>query len=525
MSVGKHSHSLGTGTFCMPCLGLMLFNMFFIPFDPLPFVRSQFSDQLSPALPGPHAVMSSSIYSRGDEFHENAGSRNCINGVTHFLDGSYIYGSHEHKEKELIARTNGEMRMWYKFKYRKPLLPQTTKESHECLPLEEHHKCFNGGDVRANEQPTLLVLHTIGTRYHNSVAKALRAYNPHWDDQKTYEEARRIVVAVFQHIVYKEFLPIILGWETIHRYGLGLETAGYYYGYNPSENSNILIGFMTAAFRFGHTLLPDHLDLYNSYHNRIGSVKLVDQLNQPWLLMEEKNFDRFVLGMINQKTSKYDASVIDEVRGTLFKKPNETLGHDLVTLNIQRGRDHGLQSYTRYRDWCGLRPVHSWYDLHGLMPNHTISAFKSLYKYVDDIELFSAGISEFNLPNSVLGETFACIIARQFKALRDGDRFWYENAGQPSSFTPDQLYEIRQMSFARIMCDETDDVVTIQRNVFLQPDPFSNPRIPCANYIALPKLNFAPWKELPGDIPVASATGYYSPPPVVAYDLRHVIHP
>ena len=29
----------------------------------------------------------------------------------------------------------------------------------------------------------------------------------------------------------------------------------------------------------------------------------------------------------------------------------------------------GIQSYTKYRDWCGLSRVHTWQDLQGIMPN------------------------------------------------------------------------------------------------------------------------------------------------------------
>ena len=33
---------------------------------------------------------------------------------------------------------------------------------------------------------------------------------------------------------------------------------------------------------------------------------------------------------------------------------------DLVALNVQRGRDHGLAPYVKWRQLCGLRSVKSW---------------------------------------------------------------------------------------------------------------------------------------------------------------------
>jgi peroxidase len=42
------------------------------------------------------------------------------------------------------------------------------------------------------------------------------------------------------------------------------------------------------------------------------------------------------------------------------------------------------------------------------------------------MDLFTAAISEKHLPGSKLGPTFTCILALQFRALKYGDRFFYE---------------------------------------------------------------------------------------------------
>ena len=70
-----------------------------------------------------------------------------------------------------------------------------------------------------------------------------------------------------------------------------------------------------------------------------------------------------------------------------------------------------------------------------------------------------------------MGPTFACIIARQFANIRRGDRFWFENPRFPSAFTADQLREIRKASQAKIICENGDDVPTIQPWVLRMPDP------------------------------------------------------
>ena len=52
----------------------------------------------------------------------------------------------------------------------------------------------------------------------------------------------------------------------------------------------------------------------------------------------------------------------------------------------------------------------------------------------------------------MVGETFQTIIAMQFEALRDGDRFWFENQG----FDAKTLAQIKHTTLADIIRRNTD---------------------------------------------------------------------
>ena len=81
------------------------------------------------------------------------------------------------------------------------------------------------GDTRSNENLGLTSLHTIFLRLHNQIARFLSEENSFWSDDIVYHETRRIVIAILQHIVYQEFLPLLVGPS---RSNLG------FYQYHPS---------------------------------------------------------------------------------------------------------------------------------------------------------------------------------------------------------------------------------------------------------------------------------------------------
>ena len=130
--------------------------------------------------------------------------------------------------------------------------------------------CFDTGDDRSNEQLQLAVMHTLWMRQHNSIVDKLAVINPHWDDEKLFQECRRIVGAMVAHITYNEFIPIIVGNKIMNKYGISLLKHGYYSGYDPKTNPGIRVEFQASAFRFGHSILPDTTDRFNKFHEKLG---------------------------------------------------------------------------------------------------------------------------------------------------------------------------------------------------------------------------------------------------------------
>lgn len=148
-----------------------------------------------------------------------------MNKLTHFIDGSAVYGSTPGQTSQLRSFKDGKLKVFNDFG--REMLPPA-KDPEACLTMEQGSACFESGkgcyvpvmrlihfyflgDTRTNQMITLVVMHTLFLREHNRLATELERINPHWDDERIFLEARRVLIAELQVIVYNEFLPVLLG--------------------------------------------------------------------------------------------------------------------------------------------------------------------------------------------------------------------------------------------------------------------------------------------------------------------------
>ncbi|XP_064549851.1 peroxidase [Drosophila montana] len=425
------------------------------------------------------------------------GSRQQFNTLTGVIDANTVYGVKESFARKLRTGYGGLMRMNPVFQEYglKDLLPLKLDIPDEgCTRPNKSMYCFEGGEIRVNEQLVLTCMHTLMAREHNRLATGLAQINHHWDDETLFQEARRINIAIVQHVTYNEFLPILLGKEVMEKFGLVLQKDGYWDGYDPNVNPGIIDSFAGAAFRFGHSLLPTAVERWSKAHKFIASKRLSDLIRRPYDLYRAGVLDEYFMGLMNQVAQAMDDSITQEVTNHLFKKEGARFGMDLVSFNMQRGREFGIPGYMEFRKFCGLPTSNTWDEMYGSMPNETVLRYGSIFEHPADIDLWSGGVSEKSLPGSMLGPTFACIIATQMSYLRRGDRFWYELPNQPSSFTPEQLQEIRKAKLSRLICDNTDLIDTVQIYPMVLPDHEINPRVPCKSGI-IPSMDLSKWAD------------------------------
>ncbi|KAJ7374300.1 hypothetical protein OS493_007386 [Desmophyllum pertusum] len=156
--------------------------------------------------------------------------------------------------------------------------------------------------------------------------------------------------------------------------------------------SNIMA---TAAFRFGHSQVNTHLWRFeeDGAMSHYGHLPLRDAYFSPERVSREGGIDPLLRGAVKQAAQEIDLKMVDDMRNVLFPAGRE-VGLDLASMNIQRGRDHGLPDYK-------LCEKGAWFNR---------------------------------------------ITMRNFLKIRDGDRFWYE-----SYLSKEEIDQVHSLTLSKII--------------------------------------------------------------------------
>ncbi|XP_062402501.1 eosinophil peroxidase [Sardina pilchardus] len=433
--------------------------------------------------------------------------REQLNAITSFVDASMVYGSSDQSAAELrnLSSPLGLLALnpqhsdqglgMMPFLPRKqahldPCGPRTGRNTSGAETPADHNmtSCFQAGDSRANEHLGMIALHALFLREHNRLARELKRLNPHWSPDTLYQEARKIMGATHQILTWEHYLPRVLGDE------VNSQLIPPYEGYVPQVNPSIANVFAAAAFRFAHvTVQPVVTRLGPGYQPspRHPTLPLHHSLFASWRVIQEGGVDPVLRGLLLSpaKLQVSDQMMVEELTERLFQAQGG-LPFDLGALNLQRGRDHGLPGYSMWRRLCGLSDPVSESDLAAIMANPTLAQkLLALYSTPQNIDVWVGAISEPPLPGGRVGPLLACLLAKQFRALRDGDRFWWQRKGM---FSRAQRSSLQRVSLSRIICDNTH----IQ---LVPPDPFTRTLrtedlLPCAHPL-IPPLNLSAWRE------------------------------
>ncbi len=341
------------------------------------------------------------------------------NAISAFIDGSAIYGSTKERADWLRTFQDGKLKT-----SQGDNLPWNTTTGEFNAPAASNvpfmessgllSKFYVAGDVRANENPLLLAMHTIFVREHNKVCDELIADSPALQDEEIYQLARKIVGGKLQAIVYNEWLP-----------AMNIKIPSYN-GYSSQVNPGVTNVFSAAAFRMGHTLINSNIIRMRNNGDLIskGNIALKDAFFNPLAIDLAGGIEPYIKGMGTQIQQDFDCKIVGDVRNFLFGAPGQG-GLDLAAININRGRERGLPDYNTVRENFGLPNLDNFTEL--CDDPEVAVLLEEIYQDIDDVDPWVGMLAEIHLENSLFGELVMTIMEKQFRSLRDGDRFFYLN--------------------------------------------------------------------------------------------------
>jgi hypothetical protein len=344
------------------------------------------------------------------------------------------------------------------------------------------------GDVRANENIALTSIHTLFAREHNRIVSVLPSFI---SQQDKFQIARAVVIMEIQHITYTQYLPAIgvtlptyQGYNPFVNATLGNEFATV--GYRAHSMIHGELEIETEAERYSQAAL-DAMEAQGVEIAIDGEdAELAVPLNVAFFnpdLLELIQLGPALKGLGLEPQYKNDEQIDNQLRSVLFQVPvsgnpecldGEGLPEcfsgvvDLGAIDIERGRDHGMPSYNQLRNAYGLPSKTSFTSITGestesFPPGLGVNSpacldfvalfdvdgnpttpeaddavrgvrrcslaakLKAIYGSVSNVDAFVGILSEPHLAGREFGQTQLAIWQKQFAALRDGDRFFYQN--------------------------------------------------------------------------------------------------
>jgi hypothetical protein len=357
-----------------------------------------------------------------------------ITNVTGWVDLSTVYGSDSITGNAVRSFVNGLLKTGSDGE----ALPRAADigVGNDCGPFVVDGS--GAGDTRVDENLGITTLHVTFLRNHNWLAGQIKAQGVLTTDEAIFQKARDINIATWQHIVYDELLPQVLGPYFTYKY------LPRYTGYNANVNPNPQIEVFTAGFRF-HNMINLPLLMINTscqlergnlaFHAAIPS-QLAEQFNCQPDRFRQVGSEGVLRGITMQYSQYFNEPVTDALRNLrLDGAPGNV---DVAAADIFRSRLHGMPDYDTIRVLYGrpsiysqcsagttIDPLHCFLQITGNVS--LANSLRNIYQKVNKIDPI-VGLHAEDIPiDASVSETAAAMQMAQLLALRDGDRFWYQN--------------------------------------------------------------------------------------------------
>lgn len=361
-----------------------------------------------------------------------------INEVTHWWDGSQIYGSDQATVDRLRSHEGGKLRL----------------NRDGTLPVDERGIEETG--FTRNWWVGLTMLHTLFASEHNAICDALAAANPGWDDNRLFNVARLVNAAIMAKIHSVEWTPAILpnpglndalnaNWyglltnlfkrgsakKTLANFNIANPELGGVVG-NPINKHGVPYGLtqeFVEVYRL-HSLLPEQIEVKSHVNGetiqdvpfvrvrQAGSARLTASVGLADLFYSFGNQQPGQLVLNNFPAFMQNLSI-----------PGNPL-FDMGAVDILRARERGVPRYNEFRRQLGLNPIRRFEDL--TRDAVQVQRLKEVYgdrpEDVERLDLLVGTLAEGTRPTGFgFGETMFQIFILNATRRLQADRFFTDN--------------------------------------------------------------------------------------------------
>merc|ERR1719309_1906125 len=261
----------------------------------------------------------------------------------------------------------------------------------------------------------------------------------------------------------------------MEEYDLGLNSTVY----DERETATLRNEFSTADVWY-YSLAPSLFVPVNRPPWKLGSHWF--EFKTTVLGESGADWKNIIEGMMHHACPAADTYVIPDITNFYLctnYNDQEGSGEDFVARIIQMGRDHGVPSYNKMRQFCRLETISNMNDKPKEISWETWRRLNTVYRNPEEIDAFTGGLSEEVMDGGLVGATFSCILGKQFKKLMSGDRFFFTHVrgdGNERGLRPRTLRTVRRRRLGNVICDNTGATTTREFAMSMTSSFFKCPR-------------------------------------------------
>ncbi|MGI8726233.1 MAG: peroxidase family protein [Solirubrobacterales bacterium] len=370
---------------------------------------------------------------------EEGQPRTYVNTVTHWWDGSQIYGSTEERNRKLRTGVDGKMTL------EDGRLPEETKEGLAGIDLTGFSDNYWLG---------LSLLHTLFVREHNAICDYLKGHNPSWDDETLFLKARLVNAALQAKIHTVEWTPGILANPVLERamhanwYGILPMWVREKFGHIGTEMIGGVVGSDQEHHSAPYSITEEFISVYRMHPLLPDDYVIRDATSDEQL--GETDFDPIQGATTREMLSEYGVAnwlysfgIAHPGAITLKNHPRALMDHvrlngervDLGTLDILRDRERGVRRYNEFREALRMPRAESFTDITGPDQEELAAEMEEVYGGdIDKVDLQIGMLAEPLPPGFGFSDTaFRIFILMASRRLKS-DRF-YTNDYSPEVYT------------------------------------------------------------------------------------------